>query len=356
MYENETYLKILSDARNEIDTSVQTDEGSLVYAACSALAYEIEKLYVQLDYIVQQSHADTADYENLTKICANRAIFPKMATSAVVSIQCNVAVPIGTRFSLKGYNYKVTELLDDAQHLYKTEVEETGAGPNGLKGELIPIDYVDGLENAEIKEVLIEGEDDETKEHLYQRYISSFTSASFAGNISAYKEAVNSYAGIGGCKVYPAWNGAGTVKVVMISSAFGTVSDYLLGTIRKEADPTNTADGYGFVPIGHTATFESVKEVLVAVTTKITYSDGYSWETIGDSIKDAISGYLKSIAEAWADGDENTLPIVYISRLESAVLDVDGVLDISGTTLNGKASNLQLESDQIPTMGEVTTS
>lgn len=356
MYENETYLKILSDARDEANASVQTDEGSLVYAACSALAYEIEKLYVQLDYISKQSHADTADYENLKKICADRAITPKVATSAVVSIQCNVAVPIGTRFSLKGYNYRVTGLLDDAQHTYKAEVEETGSGPNSLTGMLTPIDYVDGLETVEIKAILIPGEDDETQEHLYQRYLSSFTSSSFAGNISSYKEAVNAYAGIGGCKVYPTWNGAGTVKVVAISSEYGPVTEFLLEKIRKEADPTNTADGYGFVPIGHTATFESVKEVKVAITTKITYSTGYSWDSIGDSIKAAITRYLKGIAEAWADGDENTTPIVYTSRLESAVLDVEGVLDISETTLNDSTGNLQLKSDEIPAIGEVTAS
>ena len=77
------YNEILIDARSALDTAVQTDEGSLVYNALSALAYEIEKLYVQLDYISRQSHADTADYENLKKICADRAITPKVATSVM---------------------------------------------------------------------------------------------------------------------------------------------------------------------------------------------------------------------------------------------------------------------------------
>ena len=74
---------------------------------------------------------------------------------------------------------------------------------------------------------------------------------------------------------------------------------------------------------------------------------------MAENIKAKIQGYLKGIAEAWKEGDEHTEAIVYISRLESAILDVQGVLDVNNTSLNGNSSNLTLQSDEIPKMGEV---
>ena len=49
MYEDKTYASILSDAQKETGAGVQTGEGWLVGNALSALAYEAEKLYIQMD-------------------------------------------------------------------------------------------------------------------------------------------------------------------------------------------------------------------------------------------------------------------------------------------------------------------
>ena len=352
MYEDKTYKSILADTKNDIGDEVIKAEGSLVHNALSALAYEFEKLYIQLDYIIEQSHAGTADIEHLEMIALDRGIFRKEATNAYVKAEFNVAVPIGSRYSLKGYNYRAVEAISDALHQYKMIVEETGAGPNDLRGDLIPIDFTEGLESAKVTELLVAGNDDESKESLYKRYIESFTSQSFAGNIAAYKEKFASIQGIGGSKIYPTWKGAGTVKAVLISSDYTAVSDYLIGQIRAEAVPAK-GSGYGWAPIGHNLTIESVKEVVISVSTQITYAAGYSSSNLSEKIKEKIKEYLKGIAEAWKEGDEHTEAIVYISRLESAILDVQGVLDVNNTSLNSNGSNLTLQSDEIPKMGEV---
>lgn len=352
MYEDKTYKSILADTKAYIGDEIVKSEGSLVHNALSALAYEIEKLYIQMDYIIQQSHAETADIEHLEMIALDRSIVRKKATNAYVKAEFNVSVPIGSRFSLKGYNYKAVEIINDGLHQYKMMVEELGSGANTLKGDLIPIDFIDGLESAKVTELLVAGDEEEDRGSLYKRYIQSFTSQSFAGNISAYKEKLASYQGVGGSRIYPVWNGAGTVKAVIISSESTSVSSYLLEQIGKDAVPDKGA-GYGWVPIGHALTLESVKEVVVSVSTRITYAAGYSSTTLSDSIKTKIQSYLKGISEAWKEGDEHTGSIVYISRLESAILDVQGVLDVNNTKLNGSSNNLNLRSDEIPKLGEV---
>ena len=352
MYEDKTYKSILADAKNDIGDEVIKVEGSLVHNALSALAYEIEKLYIQLDYIIEQSHAGTADIEHLEMIALDRGIVRKESTNAYVKAEFNTAIPIGSRFSLKGYNYKAVEVINDSLHHYKMQVEETGSGANTLKGDLIAIDYIDGLESAKVTELLVAGDEEEDKDSLYKRYIQSFTSQSFAGNIAAYKEKFASIQGIGGSKIYPTWQGAGTVKAVLISSDYTAVSDYLINQIRAAAVPAK-GSGYGWAPIGHNLTIESVKEVVISVSTQITYAAGYSSSNLSEKIKEKIKEYLKGIAEAWKEGDEHTEAIVYISRLESAILDVQGVLDVNNTSLNGNGSNLTLQSDEIPKLGEV---
>ena len=49
MYEDKTYSSLLQDALSDVGGGVQTGEGYLVYNALSALAYELEKLYIQMD-------------------------------------------------------------------------------------------------------------------------------------------------------------------------------------------------------------------------------------------------------------------------------------------------------------------
>lgn len=351
MYEEMTYDYILADAKAEAGDGIQKGEGSLVFNALSALAFELEKLYIEANYILNEGFADTADMDGLVRIAANRGLTRKPATNAYVSITANVALPVGWRASLKGYNYIVTEELDSTNHIYKAMCEETGSGPNELLGQLTPIDYVDGLTSAVITEVLIAGDDDETQEELYRRYLESFSTEAFGGNITAYKTIVNAMDGVGGCKVYPVWNGVGTVKVVVISADYSEPSSYLINQIQEALVPTDGGTGYGFAPIDHDVTVAAVAPVTVNVATTITYTAGYSWATIGDQITAAIEGYIESIAEAWPEGDARTEALVYVSRLEAAVLNVTGVTDIQGTTLNGSTTNLHLDSDEIPVMG-----
>ena len=244
--------------------------------------------------------------------------------------------------------------MNEGKFQYRVVCEESGTGPNGLTGELTAIDHVDGLETAEIKEILIDGADDETRDSLYTRYLQSFSMESFGGNIAQYKEQVDVIAGVGGCKVEPVWDGPGTVKIVVISSSFGPCSEYLIKQIQEAAVPTEDGSGYGFAPIDHTVTVESVEAVRVNVVTKISYMSGYSWSSIGAAVKEKISEYLKSIAAEWKNGDESTKSTIYVSKLQAAVLDVDGVVDITATTLNGSGANLVLNWNQIPVVGEVT--
>ena len=62
------------------------------------------------------------------------------------------------------------------------------------------------------------------------------------------------------------------------------------------------------------------------------------------------------IRKTWALKNEITSNnlVVRISRLEARILDVNGILDIQNTTLNGSPNNLQLTEYEIPTFGGIS--
>lgn len=353
MYEDRTYQALLTEGKNQISDDILKNEGSLVHNALSILAYELERLYIEVDYALDQLNPEEADYDSLVKHCAQRGIYPSAATHAEARLVGDADIPVGARFNLSAYNYIVISKISKYECLAKCETE--GSKPNGLIGAVTPISYVEGLSEAKITEILVAGTDATTKDELLKEYKNSFSNSAFGGNVAEYKKILNAIDGIGGCKIYPVWKGGGTAKAVLISSEYGTVSDYLIEEIQEKMCPTPKA-GYGIACIGHDLTVTSVVAVTVNITTKITFMTGYDWTTCEATIKTAIETYISDQRKTWMDGDEHSYITLYISRIESAILSCDGVLDICDTTINGSTANQALTWEEIPMLGTLEVS
>ena len=68
-------------------------------------------------------------------------------------------------------------------------------------------------------------------------------------------------------------------------------------------------------------------------------------------MKAAIQSYFDELTHTWADTDGL---IVRVSQIETKVLNVAGVIDITGTEINGQTANISLDADAIPVLGVVT--
>lgn len=356
MYENVTYEVILNRMLDRVlaqNPNIDTREGSIIYNALAPAAVELQNMYIQLDTILNESFADTQTRDYLIRRCAERGVNVEPATYAIRQgefVPSTLEIAIGTRFSLNLLNYVVVEKISDG--IYKLQCETAGYDGNVESGTLIPIEYIEGLQTATLTEVLVPGEDEEDTEHLRQRYFDSLDSQAFGGNIKDYKEKTNSLDGVGGVKVYPVWNGGGTVKLVIINSDFDKPSDVLINSVQTAIDPTqNQGNGVGIAPIGHIVTVVGCSETSVDVTTKITFQEGWDWEALKPYAEQAIDDYFKELASDWASSDNI---IVRISQIEIRLLNLTGVLDIADTTLNGIAHNLTIDADNIPIRGEVS--
>lgn len=69
------------------------------------------------------------------------------------------------------------------------------------------------------------------------------------------------------------------------------------------------------------------------------------------AIAEAVDAYFLELRKNWS---ETSQTIVRVSQIENRILGVDGVVDVTGTKLNGTASNMTLTEFCIPKLGGVS--
>lgn len=401
MYEAQTYESILARMLQKalsINSNLDTREGSLVWYGDAPAAVELQDLYIALDTVLNETFADTATRPYLILRAAERGLSPQPASPAILQMAITpttLFLPLNTRFSIGELNYYVS--ADRGSGNYELTCETAGEAGNNYTGTVIPIEYVDGLETCKITSVLVPGEDEEDTELFRQRYLNSLNAQAFGGNQIDYIEKVNAIPGVGGVKVYRAWNGnlkpanmippkeaeawieglsgvpepvklwldtvyaaaknnmftvGGTVKLVVINSTFTVPSPTLVEQVQTAVDPLqNAGEGVGIAPIGHVVRVEGVQEETVDLGFALYYQRGWSWEDVSGYVTEAINGYFLELAQSWADQDEAL--VVRISQIESRLLGITGILDIANTTINEKAANHTLALDHIPVLGSL---
>lgn len=398
MYENMTDDFLRERMLARISDKLDKRPSALIYDTVEATANELAILYIELEYLIKNSYVDTAAREFLILLCKDRGITPEPATHAVLK---GVFAPdtidvTGQRFNIGDVNYVVTEQISPGQ--YQVQCESLGTVGNQYLGQMIPIDYIQGLETAELTEILIPGENEEKTEDLRQRYFDIFNEQSFGGNRADYLAKVRSIEGIGDVKVTRVWNGdirpadmipsnavkawydttistvpaevatwmssvfmaasekkltvGGTVLVTVVNSNdFGEASAVLLKNVQDILDPEASAgEGVGIAPIGHVVQVKSAQPVAIQVNTTLTFDEGYSWNNLKTPIMETVDAYLLEIRKEWASG---TYAVVRLRQVEARILAVKGVADIADTKLNGTAANVTLGQYEVPVIGGV---
>lgn len=343
MYEQTTYESLLQRMLDKIPSSIDKREGSIIYDALAPCALELGILYMELDVVLTETFGDTASREYLERRAYERGIIPKSASKAVLSVEFDAYVDIGERFSLGTLNYVVI----DNENGYKIECETEGVDGNINYGTLIPINYIEGLTVANLLEILIPGEDPEDTEEFRVRYFESFETKSYGGNVADYISKTTSIAGVGSVKVTPIWNGGGTVKLTILNSDYDKASETLITVVQEEIDPTGDGLGVGVAPIGHIVTVDTATEFEIGVSTKIVFKTDEDFEGNKEEIQRVVDEYFGELRKTWAD--EESL-IVRISQIETRIMNISTVLDISDTKLNGKQSNIEVVGNDIPVL------
>ena len=352
MFENVTYNVILQRMLDRIPSDIDKREGSIIYDALAPAAVELQIAYIQLDWLLEQAFADTANREYLIRRVRERGIEPYPATKAVlkcVTTPNTVNVAIGTRFSAitSGMNYRVIEKITAGE--YKVECEVAGTEGNKVFGNIIPVSHIAGLESAKLEILLLPARDEEPTEALRNRYFESFKSLGFGGNRADYINKISAIAGVGAVRVRRVQNSI--IKVFVLGADYEKASSELITKVETAVDPEPKGEGFGFVPIGHKVLVETPQEKAVSITARFTFAQGITFAGLKSQIEDKVKEYLLELRKSWqSDKDFYVRLVQIISRL----LTIEGIIDVREVRINGSTENLTYSEQEIPVFGSIS--
>ncbi|WP_373233311.1 baseplate J/gp47 family protein [Cohnella sp.] len=356
MYEHMTFDFILQRMLSRVPDTLDKREGSVIYDACAPAAAELAQMYIELDVNYSLSFVDTASGEYLSRRTSEFGVNRAGATAAerkglfYNSNNALMDVPLGGRYAIGDLTYAIQERFGVGT--YKLTCETAGVVGNEQFGALLPIDYVANLSRAVLAEVLVPGEDEESDDALRQRFYAAVNEPAFGGNVADYKQRVNSIPGVGATKVYPVWQGGGTVKCTIIAADWTVPTATLVDEVQSRIDPIiNSGKGLGHAPIGHEVTIAGVTGQAINVETTLTLASGVTPGQIQADVEGVIGAYLLELRQDWSHQQQL---IVRTAQIDARLLAVQGIEDVSDTEINGTVANLTLGADEVPLMGTVT--
>ncbi|MGG1597604.1 baseplate J/gp47 family protein [Paenibacillus naphthalenovorans] len=364
MYEDRTFETILQEMLNSVPGNVDKREGSIVYNALAPAAEKLAEAYAEMARNNRLSHAQTSSGDELRKRGADFGVDPQSASKAIrkglfYNAQNSlIDVPLGGRYSAGGLNYIVKERISLGE--FRLECETAGAAGNVPTGTLLPMDYVDGLASAQLTDVIVPGEDDESDDAYKTRFFAQVRTPPTSGNRAAYRKWALSVAGVGDAYVQPRWNGPNTVKVFILGTDMLPASAGVVQAVKDYIDP-NTGLGEGMgegeAPAGAVTTAVAAPAVAVNITATVVLNGSRTLAQVTADFEASLTAHLAEIAKnafSVTGGDRS----VKYARIGTLLLDTPGVSDYNAASLlvNGGTANVMVSPGSVAVKGTVTLS
>lgn len=334
MFEDMTYEYILNNMLSRVKSDVDKREGSILYDALAPCAYELAQSYFMLSHFIDLVSGDTAVGEYLDRVVADYGITRKQATKATRKIETSGVVGIGTRWGIGDITYTITERISD--NLYLAICNQLGTIGNQYSGTLENIDNVSGV-TAELTDIVLSGTDTESDENLRSRFYTQIQAPSTSGNADNYIQWALEVSGVGNAKVFPLWNGNGTVKVLIVDS-------------NMDIDQTLEQRVFEYIegvrPIGVDVTVDSPVGIEINVSANVVLDGSRLMNEVISLFMDEIRKYLKGIV---FEKDS-----ISYGKIGSILLSIPGVADYTDLTLNNGISNIDIGEDEMPIEGIIS--
>lgn len=342
---------ILKRCMSRISDDMDKREGSVIYDALMPACMELEALYFALDELYKNAFADTADFNYLKKLGKERGIEVYKATNAIIRGEFSGKVNKGDIFTINKLRFIVMSDCEENGSLFDADLraERAGSEYNLQSGNLNSL--YGYYEVSRIKELLKPARDFETVEEFRERYFKEVRRKNFGGNIEDYERWTLALDGVGAVKVFPIWQGGGTVKVVISGSDGLSPSSKLIDDVQTALDPVkNHGEGVGIAPIGHTVTVRGVNHKTVDIKLKMVFQAGYDKDNTAEVVKKAVEEYVKEVRAGWGKR-----PLVLrSSNLISRFLEYDKYfVDCEYVSFNDENIRLAFDEEDVPVVGKI---
>ncbi len=368
----QTYQNILTQMLDQVPATFDKRDTSPIPTALGPAAYALEGFYISLNQVQLAAYVQTATGQALDYLAVIAGLTRYPASAAVRLGIFDMAVPIGSRYSTingaDSINFQATAATTgetEGDYYYQLTAETPGSIGNEYTGPILPITAIPGLNSAQITDILVPGDDEESDEDFRARIIEALNDRPFGGNIASYRTYIMAIDGVGAVQVYPTWNGGGTVKCSVLGADFLPASPTLVENVQNAVDPPpNQGLGLGTAPIGAQVTVVAPEELTVNVSATLQLASGYAIGQVQTPIQQAIENYMLSVRQEWAT-PVNTTSVeyqanVYVARIVAAIVSVPGVVNATNVQLNGGTADLILTetgaTQQVPITGTVTLS
>ena len=330
---------ILSSVPEDYDISA----GSFFYDLLYPVAEQVRLLREKISALNENAFALTAAGEYLDRKTAEQGLERRTATFAggTVRIYGNRGeiVPRGAKLAADNILFSVLDSasIPEAGYVDLAAVcTVPGSAGNVKKGEInrFPV-TLPGLTAVENTTDFTGGYNAEGDGDLLERYIEKVSRPNASGNKYHYIGWAKEVEGVGEVRVIPLWNGAGTVKVVIVDSDNRPADDELISKVKAHIEENR--------PIGADVTVVSASALTVTVSVDLVIAGESDAQS---AVEDSIRRYLAD--EALKKG------YVSYAKVGSAILDVAGVEDYTELKLNGGMVNVPVSDGAVPVLGTVS--
>ncbi|VIG19051.1 baseplate assembly protein [Clostridioides difficile] len=340
MYSSQTYDVVKNRTLSNIDLDVYKGEGSFLNDMVSPINTELAKFYIELSYLHKKAFIEDNFDDFLDKRVNEFGVYRKLGTEATgeVTFEGKVGTVISNG-TIISYNELLFVVIKDI--VISTEIKQNTSPVQALEIGIrynIPAntefklqDEISGITKIYNNVDFRGGTEIETDEELKERFYKIQKNQSTSGNKAHYEEWALEVEGVYNAKIYPRWNGAGTVKVLIFGENNQAVDTEVIERCREYIEEE--------MPIGCTLTVATPSPLNVNISASIKLEAGYTLDFVKESFLESINSYLINANKE----------IIY-TKVSAILASVEGLHDFSNLLLNNKAENITFEEDKVPSV------
>ncbi|WP_195238682.1 baseplate J/gp47 family protein [Romboutsia sp. 1001285H_161024_C4] len=338
-----SYESIIKRTLNRIDSPLTKIEGSFTYNTIAGCSEEIAKAYLNMDDILKLGFIQDSFYDFLDTRVNEFGVYRKQGTKAIgeliVTGEDGTVISNGTILICNGLDYVVLNdiILPTDEKLFIESLEVGYKYKQNKGSRFYPLEEIDGLESLVADKDLTGGTDIETDEELVERFQKTVSNPSTSGNVHHYEQWALECEGIGKAKVYPLWDGNGTVKVMVTGNNNKPVDEELVTKCKEHIETE--------MPIGCRLTVTTPTLLNVTIITKVELNEGFTLEEIQEEFKLGLDDYLKTV----------DVELVY-SKIYGILAKIQGVNDLTELKLNDNTINITISEDKIINISDIQIS
>lgn len=348
MFENQTKSAILQRMLEASPDDLDKRQGSVTFDLLSPAAIELAHAYIELDHVLTFGFAGPKQPSEFLDLRAGefgltRRHSVKAEGSVTFHGDNGIVIPQGTMVSTDEENalvFVTTEpgtIVSGRAEVLAIAQEGGSKGNVGAQQIKLVLGNLAGVVTVSNTQPFINGANMESDESLLGRYLDRVRRPATSGNIWHYRQWALEVPGVGDVKVFPVWNGNGTVKLAVLSDDKRAPVPSIIERVKAAVEERR--------PVGALVTVSPAEEVRIDVTARVSLAPDAKLEQVKDQFLAELSSFFAGIAFRSV--------IVPYNRIFGLLLDIDAVLDFSDLKINGGSTNLEIAESQVAVAGAV---